>query len=168
MRFPQDCEPASDLYYIQHIGYCGNCLIWWREGGHGYTSNLDEAWKLPKTEAERICKDRPSKDIPWPVALVDACSVRHATQDGLAAAESVPVVPEPAPITHESLLKALKLLRDAVAAQVQKQSDVKHWGGVGGWWELVEYKEILDAAMFRIDRHHERTLRIWPPKQVEE
>ncbi len=76
----------EELYYIQNKGYCGNCLIWWREGGHGYTCNLNEAWKLPKEEAERICKDRPAEDIPWPAGLIDGAADRHVTQGGLSRA----------------------------------------------------------------------------------
>jgi hypothetical protein len=71
------------LYYIQNKGYCGNCLIWWRDGGHGYTTNVDEAWKVPKSEAERICRSRPHQDIPWPVAEVDAVTVRHVDSEDL-------------------------------------------------------------------------------------
>jgi len=32
-------------YYLQRSegGYVGNCLLWWRKGGHGYTCDLKEA-----------------------------------------------------------------------------------------------------------------------------
>jgi hypothetical protein len=62
------CSVNSDLYYIQNRGYCGNCLRWWKDGGHGYTSNLDEAWKVSKERAEEICRSRPEEDIPWPAS----------------------------------------------------------------------------------------------------
>jgi hypothetical protein len=29
------------LYNTQNVGYCGNCLIWWRKDGHSY-NNLDD------------------------------------------------------------------------------------------------------------------------------
>jgi len=57
---------GQDLYYIQHKGFCGNSLFWWRTGGHGYTSNLDEAWKVTKEEAEEICRVRRGEDIARP------------------------------------------------------------------------------------------------------
>lgn len=69
--------PQQPLYYIQNIGFCGNCLYWWREGGHGYTANLDKAWKVTKEKADSICTDRPKEDIPWPVEKVDALASRH-------------------------------------------------------------------------------------------
>jgi hypothetical protein len=67
----------STLYYIQHTGFCGNCLLWWRDGGHGYTSDLDDAWKVGEEQAKSICRSRPSEDIAWPVDFVDDHSARH-------------------------------------------------------------------------------------------
>jgi hypothetical protein len=61
---------ASGRYYVQNKGYVGNCLLWWREAGCGYTCNLDEAGIFTRSEAESICKDRPTEDIAWPVRLV--------------------------------------------------------------------------------------------------
>jgi len=69
----------NELYYIQNKGYVGNCLKWWREGGHGYTCNLDEAWKVSKEKAEEICKSRPKEDIMWKVSFVDQMAERHLT-----------------------------------------------------------------------------------------
>lgn len=37
-----------DLYYIEDTRQIvGNCALWWREGGHGYTCDLKQAWKVP-------------------------------------------------------------------------------------------------------------------------
>lgn len=68
-------------YYIQLVrNPCGNCLIWWRVGGHGYTCNLDEAWRVPKPEAERICRMRDGgTDVMWPAEAIDALAQRHVT-----------------------------------------------------------------------------------------
>jgi hypothetical protein len=74
---------TEGLYYIQNRGYCGNCLRWWTDGGHGYTSNLDEAWKVSKERAEEICRSRPDEDIPWPAEKVDAVAVRHVDSERL-------------------------------------------------------------------------------------
>ena len=77
----------GDLYYIQNVGFVGNCLRWWRPAGHGYTSDLDEAWKLEKQDAERICRNRPTEDIPWSVDQVDALAVRHLDSERLKASQ---------------------------------------------------------------------------------
>lgn len=73
------------LYYIQNKGFCGNCLIWWKDGGHGYTCNLDEAWMVPLKKAKEICKSRPNEDFPRPIDEVDKVSSRHVTQGALEA-----------------------------------------------------------------------------------
>jgi hypothetical protein len=69
----------EELFYIQNKGYCGNCLIWWRIGGHGYTCNLDEAWMVTREKAESICSDRPKQDIMWLAEIINGISVRHVT-----------------------------------------------------------------------------------------
>lgn len=74
-----DPIPASSMYYIQNKGYVGNCLLWWREGGNGYTCDLSEAWRLPEEKANDICKSRPEEDIPHPVDLVNSIAVRHVS-----------------------------------------------------------------------------------------
>ena len=66
------------LYYIQNKGFVGNCLIFWRKDGHGYTCNLDKAWKVSLEKAKEICKDRPKEDIPRSAEEIDAKAERHA------------------------------------------------------------------------------------------
>ena len=41
-------------------GYCGDCLLWWRVEGKGYTCDLDYAWKVTEEKAAAICRDRPA------------------------------------------------------------------------------------------------------------
>lgn len=65
------------LFYIQNKGHVGNCAIWWREGGSGYTCNLDEAWKVPEDQAKSICRTRRGEDVMWPAGVVDASAQRH-------------------------------------------------------------------------------------------
>lgn len=65
------------MCYIQNVGYCGNSLRWWRVDGHGYTNNLDEAWKVTKEKADSIAEGRPGEDIPWRVEDADAKAERH-------------------------------------------------------------------------------------------
>ena len=65
------------LYYIENLRSGGDCCIWWRVNGEGYTRNLDEAWKVDEVLAHRICRNRPEQDVMREVADVDARSVRH-------------------------------------------------------------------------------------------
>lgn len=74
---------AEPLYYIQNKGYSGNSLLFWRESGKGYTCNLDDAWRLPKAQAEAICRDRPNEDVMWPVAVIDKATERHCNSEKL-------------------------------------------------------------------------------------
>ncbi len=64
-------------YYIQNVGFSGDCLRWWRKGGNGYTSNLDDAWRVTKKKAVEICRSRPMEDIPRPANEVDGAAQRH-------------------------------------------------------------------------------------------
>lgn len=62
----------EDLYYIQDTRtYCGNSAMWWRVDGNGYTSNLDEAWKVPSSWKGR------DTDKLWPCAEIDARATRQ-------------------------------------------------------------------------------------------
>ena len=61
------------LCYIQDTRGCvGNSAIWWKPDGHGYTVDLNQAWKVPATwKAPR------DTDKLRPCAEVDALSERH-------------------------------------------------------------------------------------------
>ena len=62
----------EDLYYIQDTRtYVGNSVMWWRVDGHGYTPNLDEAWKVPATWRGR------DTDKLWPCKEIDARATRQ-------------------------------------------------------------------------------------------
>jgi len=67
-------------YYIQRhaSGYVGNCLLWWRKGGNGYTCNLDDAEVFDGDNAkfQSIAKDG-SKYTAWEKNYIDACAHRH-------------------------------------------------------------------------------------------
>ena len=73
----------NTLYYIQNAGYEGNCLRWWKIGGHGYTVNLDGAWRVTRDEAEVICNNRPTEDYPIPCAMADAAAQRHVSCESM-------------------------------------------------------------------------------------
>lgn len=66
----------SELYYIRNK-FVGNCALWWREGGLGYTCDLREAGKFTREEAERVCYDRPGEDFMHAVDKVDAIAQMH-------------------------------------------------------------------------------------------
>lgn len=72
LEFPTETEkatPVPQFYYIQDSrSYVGNNVLWWREDGDGYTTNLDEAMKVTGDWV-----GRPS-DILWPVNEVDSMS----------------------------------------------------------------------------------------------
>jgi len=67
----------QEYYYLWNGGYVGNAMLWWRKGGAGYTTNLDEAHKFTKEEAMNYQKARNS-DIPYLCAHVDDKSIRIA------------------------------------------------------------------------------------------
>ncbi len=71
------------LYYIQNKGYCGNCLFWWKVDGHGYTTDLNEAWIVDRAKALDICSSRPNDDIPRSVTEMDAIARRHISSEDL-------------------------------------------------------------------------------------
>lgn len=60
----------TELFYIQNKGNVGDCLLWWREGGAGYTTNLSEAMICNRDDAESICNNRPGEDVMWPATAV--------------------------------------------------------------------------------------------------
>lgn len=76
----------SDLYYIQNNRSGGDNMVFWRVDGHGYTTDLDDAWKVTKEKADSICRDRPEQDIPQLVSAADAVARRHVSADALRSA----------------------------------------------------------------------------------
>lgn len=77
---------SEDEFYILESGsVVGNCAMWWRPEGRGYTCDLSDAGKYTADQAKRL---RPS-DVPVPCAVADAAAVRHVRFDGQALAEYV-------------------------------------------------------------------------------
>ena len=75
---------VKDVFVILNRGpVVGNCALFWCDGGHGYTCDLDKAWKVDGEKAEDICSCRPEEDfaIPYDVAVAD--SKRHCSADTL-------------------------------------------------------------------------------------
>jgi hypothetical protein len=83
---------SAEKYYIQTTRIFSPCATFWRVGGKGYTTNLDEAWLVGAAKAASICRDRPTQDIPVRAALVDVAAVRHiASSQAAQIAEDFPL-----------------------------------------------------------------------------
>lgn len=65
------------MFYIENTAHRGDCCLWWRAEGKGYTRDLDDAWKVDEERAKRICSNRPEQDVMRPAAEVDAKAIRH-------------------------------------------------------------------------------------------
>jgi hypothetical protein len=74
-------EEQDDLYYMQVKGYCGNSLLWWREGKHGYTPDIKQAHVWTKEDAFAQHKCRPTEDFPWRKDYIDAHLQHHVNQE---------------------------------------------------------------------------------------
>lgn len=60
------------FYYLQDSrSTVGNDVLWWRKGGHGYTTDLREAEVYTAADAQRMHLSRHS-DIPWPKDYIDS------------------------------------------------------------------------------------------------
>lgn len=72
-------------YYIRNTkSVVGNCALWWAEGGHGYTSDLDKAWCVTEAKAREICRNRPEQDVAYPLEMVNRAARRHVDVQSLA------------------------------------------------------------------------------------
>lgn len=59
-------------FYIQDSrSYVGNDVLWWIEGGKGYTTDLSKAGKFSLALALAQNRCRPT-DIPWPCSYIDS------------------------------------------------------------------------------------------------
>lgn len=67
------------LYFVQDTrSFVGNCPLWWRPNGGGYTTNLDEAGKFTREAAMKLHSNRDT-DLPW--LCSDINRLRRATID---------------------------------------------------------------------------------------
>jgi hypothetical protein len=70
----------SALYFIQDArrgSVVGNCASWWRENGHGYTCDLNDAGTFTGSHARGLRYS----DVAWPVEHVRAHAVTHVRVD---------------------------------------------------------------------------------------
>lgn len=65
----------ADFYYVQNRGTCGNSIMWWAIGDHGYTCDLRcaKVWSRDEVKA----KQWRSIDKPWPKEIVDRLVQHH-------------------------------------------------------------------------------------------
>ena len=67
-------------YYLQRhaSGYVGNCLLWWRKNGCGYTCNLDDAQEFDGEDADFLSHAKDGwKYTAWEKDYIDALTQRH-------------------------------------------------------------------------------------------
>jgi len=71
------------MYYLCDTrGVTGNCLMFWRKGGAGYTYNLDDCEVYPESVAMRMHNERTS-DMPYPKDVIDLLAERHVDHQDL-------------------------------------------------------------------------------------
>ena len=69
---------AAPLFYIRNTkSVVGNCALWWRPDGEGYTCDLRLAWKVPLEQAKNICRSRPEQDVYLPCEAVESIAQVH-------------------------------------------------------------------------------------------
>jgi len=65
-------------FYIQRhaSGFVGDSPLWWKEGGHGYTTQLDDAQVWTEEDAMALLmEDQGEKFTAWPKPHVEAAVV---------------------------------------------------------------------------------------------
>ncbi len=72
-------KAAEPMYYVRNTkAVVGNSILWWADGGHGYTCDLGKAWKVPESKAREICAmRRPKEDFMVPAKKAEAVVERH-------------------------------------------------------------------------------------------
>jgi hypothetical protein len=72
-------KAAEPMYYVRNTrAVVGNSVLWWADGGHGYTCDLAKAWKVPESKARRICAMRDKgTDVMVPAKKAEASTQLH-------------------------------------------------------------------------------------------
>jgi hypothetical protein len=77
---------VSALYYILDTRtMVGNCALWWKPDGGGYTCNLDEAGFYTEDQIRGLR----TTDVPVPIHVAEAHTVKHVRADEPAMEEFV-------------------------------------------------------------------------------
>lgn len=82
-------RPHAEYYVLDTSCIVGDCALWWRPRGRGYTTNLDEAGIYTGAEVAKLHR---ATDVPFPYAVVQQRAIRHVDRDKLwrDAKESMP------------------------------------------------------------------------------
>lgn len=73
-------HPGEQLYYLLDCRQVvGNCALWWRPNGGGYTCNLSEAGLYTKQEAF----GHRETDIPIAREVAESCAISHVRQSDM-------------------------------------------------------------------------------------
>ena len=70
-------EPERDHYILDTRQVVGNCALFWRPNGNGYTCELDDAGLYTRAEAE----SHRDTDVPVPREMAERLVVRHVRLD---------------------------------------------------------------------------------------
>ena len=73
----------SNEYYVQKLGYVGNCLMWWRKGDNGYTLDLDDAQVFDREAARSLVMGYAKKYVAWEKDYVDTCAGCHVDSQNI-------------------------------------------------------------------------------------
>jgi hypothetical protein len=73
-----DLVAEPGLYYILKVeAIVGNCALWWRAQGQGYTLDLRDAGKYSAEDAAKIQKGSHGDSVAIPCAEVEAIAALH-------------------------------------------------------------------------------------------
>lgn len=71
---------AKQMFYLQNVsaGCVGNCAQFWRRGGSGYTTDIDDAQQFADKEADDIIRTTRGSHAweKWEVSVVHAAARR--------------------------------------------------------------------------------------------
>ena len=84
------------LYYMRDSrpnAIVGNCIMWWRKGGSGYTCNLDNAEVYTESKAIEMHKSRET-DRPYPKDIIDSMAYRHVDHQNIIHLEYEEIAPQ--------------------------------------------------------------------------
>ncbi len=93
---------SAGMFYLQDSrSYVGNDILFWAEGGRGYTTDLSKAALYSREDAQRMHESRPS-DIPWPKDYIDqrvrpAVDMQCVKRDEALAGSGIVLVKPPKP-----------------------------------------------------------------------
>ncbi len=73
------------MFYVERSasGKVGNCLLWWRTGGNGYTCDIADAEKFSQDDPHLAEILRSSKYTVWPAEYIDDRTTLHVDHQKL-------------------------------------------------------------------------------------